>query len=128
MIGYHGKWEYTGKFAARLDDVLNFIPARLSGLFITLASAIRGADFAGSWHTMLGQHGRTESPNAGWTMSAMAGALGITLEKPGAYSLNGGGRELTLDAITRSQQIVMAAAAIWIMIVTGIEVMIGIAA
>ena len=128
MIGFHGKWEYTGKFAARLDDVLNFIPARLSGLLIVLASALRNADFAGSWRTMLSQHGRTESPNAGWTMSAMAGSLGITLEKSGAYCLNGGGRELTLASITRSQQILIAAAAIWAMMVTGIEVLIGITA
>ncbi len=128
MIGFHGQWEYTGKFAARLDDALNFIPARLSGLFIVLASAIRGADFAGSWRAMLGRHGRTESPNAGWTMGAMAGALGITLEKPGTYSLNGGGRELTLDAITRSQQIVVTAAAIWAVMVAGMEALIGIAA
>jgi adenosylcobinamide-phosphate synthase len=128
MIGFHGQWEYTGKFAARLDDVLNFIPARLSGLFIVTASAIRGADFAGSWRAMFSQHGRTESPNAGWTMGAMAGALGITLEKPGAYSLNGGSRELTLDAITRSQQIVVTAAAIWAVMVAGMEVLIGIAA
>ena len=126
MIGFHGKWEYTGKFAARLDDVLNFIPARLSGLFIVLASALHNADFAGSWRTMLGQHGRTESPNAGWTMSAMAGSLGVTLEKSGAYCLNGGGRELTLASITRSQQILIAAATIWAMIVTGVEVLIGI--
>jgi len=126
MIGFHGKWEYTGKFAARLDDVLNFIPARLSGAFIFLASAICSADFADSWRAMLGQHGKTESPNAGWTMSAMAGSLGITLEKPGAYCLNGGGRELTLTAITRSQQILAAAAAIWLLIVTGVEVLVGI--
>ena len=128
MIGFHGKWEYSGKFAARLDDVLNYLPARLSGLFIVLASAICRAGVADSWRTMLRQHGKTESPNAGWTMSAMAGSLGVTLEKPGAYCLNGGGRELTLAAITRSQQIVMAAAAIWAMMVTGIEVLIGITA
>jgi adenosylcobinamide-phosphate synthase len=126
MIGFHGKWEYAGKFAALLDDVLNFIPARLSGLFIVLASAICRANPTDSWRTMLGQHGRTVSPNAGWTMSAMAGSLGITLEKLGAYCLNGGDRELTLASITRSQQILIAAAAIWIMIVTGIEVLIGI--
>jgi adenosylcobinamide-phosphate synthase len=127
MIGFHGKWEYTGKFAARLDDVLNFIPARLSGAFIFLASAICSADFAHSWRTMIGQHGKTESPNAGWTMSAMAGSLGITLEKQGAYSLNGGSRQLTLAAITYSQNIFITAAAIWAIIITGIEVLIGLA-
>lgn len=127
MIGFHGKWEYTGKFAARLDDVLNFIPARLSGAFIFLASIVCSADFARSWRTMLGQHGITESPNAGWTMSAMAGSLGVTLEKPGAYCLNGGSRELSLAAITHSQQILIAAAAIWVIMVAVIEVLIGIA-
>ena len=77
---------------------------------------------------MLGRHGSTESPNAGWTMSAMAGSLDIMLEKAGAYRLNGGDRELTLTAITRSQQIVLAAAAVWATMVTGIEVLIGITA
>jgi len=77
---------------------------------------------------MLDQHGGTESPNAGWTMSAMAGSLGITLEKPGAYSLNGGGKELTLEAITRSQQIVLTAAGAWAVTIAGMEVVIGFAA
>ncbi len=41
MIGYHGKYEYLGKFAARLDDVLNFIPARLAALLLVLAAAMK---------------------------------------------------------------------------------------
>lgn len=127
MIGFHGKWEYTGKFAARLDDVINFIPARLSGAGIFLATALCGADAAQSWRTMLGQHGNTESPNAGWTMGAMAGSLGITLEKQGAYCLNGGSSQLTVADITRSQNIVITAAAIWATMITGIEVLIGLA-
>jgi adenosylcobinamide-phosphate synthase len=126
MIGYHGRREYTGKFAARTDDVLNFIPARLSALLIVAASGVCRADAAASWRTMLAQHGRTESPNAGWSMSAMAGSLGVRLEKAGAYCLQGGGRELTLSTITHSQQIVIAAAATWATMVAGIEVLIGI--
>jgi len=126
MIGYHGRREYTGKFAARTDDVLNFIPARLSALLIVAASGICRSDAAASWRAMLTQHRRTESPNAGWSMSAMAGSLGVTLEKAGAYCLQGGGRELTLSTVTRSQQIVIAAAAIWAGIVAGIEVIIGV--
>ena len=126
MIGYRGRWEYTGKFAARTDDVLNFLPSRLSALLIVAASGICRTDAAGSWRAMLSQHRRTKSPNAGWSMSAMAGSLGVKLEKAGAYCLDGGGRELTMSAITRSQQIVMAAAAIWATIVAGIEVLIGV--
>jgi len=122
MIGYHGQWEYTGKFAARLDDVLNFIPARLSGLFILLASALCKANTGGGWHTMLAQHSFTESPNAGWTMCAMAGALNITLEKKGNYTLGSTDTELSLAAISQSQTIFLTAAAIWALIVMGKEV------
>jgi adenosylcobinamide-phosphate synthase len=117
MIGYHGRWEYTGKFAARLDDVLNFIPARLSGLFILLASALCKANAGEGWRTMLAQHSVTESPNAGWTMCAMAGALNITLEKKGAYTLGCPGGEIGLGAITKSQTILLTAAAVWGLII-----------
>jgi adenosylcobinamide-phosphate synthase len=92
MIGYRtGELEYFGKFAARLDDVLNWIPARLAGLLLTVAASLTGLDGKKAWRTMLSQHARTSSPNAGWTMAAAAGALGVTLEKAGCYSLQGGG-------------------------------------
>ncbi len=125
MIGYHGRWEYTGKFAARLDDALNFIPARLSALLIVAASGICRADAGGSWHTMLKQHGRTSSPNAGWTMCSMAGSLGVELEKSGEYTLSGGSAALSDAAVSRSQSVMLTAAGIWGMIVAAIEVLIG---
>lgn len=91
MLGYHDPvHEHLGKFAARLDDGLNFIPARLTGLLLVAATGLVGEDAAGAWRTMWQQHHRTASPNAGWTMSAMAGALGVTLEKVGHYRLEGG--------------------------------------
>ncbi len=82
-IGYHGEYEYLGKFAARLDDALNYIPARLSGLLLVVSSYFARMDAGRSWSVMLRDHARTESPNAGWTMSAVAGALAVQLEKPG---------------------------------------------
>lgn len=112
MIGYHGQWEYTGKFAARLDDTVNYIPARLSGLFILLASLLCKANASQGWRTMLSQHAITESPNAGWTMCAMAGALNVRLEKSGAYSLGCGNGETGLAAVTQSQTIMLASAAL----------------
>ena len=127
MIGFHGKWEYTGKFAAHLDDILNFIPARLSAILIIIASAICKASAGNGWQTMLKQHSMTESPNAGWTMSAMAGSLGIILDKAGAYTLGSNKNELTLVAIGQSQAILMMAASIWGIIVIAKEVLVNVA-
>lgn len=91
MIGYRSdKYEYFGRFAARLDDVLNWLPARLGALAIVIASLLPGLGARSSAHVMLNQHKRTSSPNAGWTMAAAAGALGIVLEKRGCYRLEGG--------------------------------------
>ena len=127
MIGYRGRWEYTGKSAARLDDVLNFIPSRLSALLIVAASGVCRADVAGSWRTLLAQHGRTSSPNAGWTMCAMAGSLGIELEKSGAYTLTGGSARLSVAAVTQSQAVMLTSAGMWGIIIAVVEALIGLA-
>ena len=87
MIGYRGEYEYSGKAAARLDDLLNFLPARFAGGLLVLAAGLSGGDVGGAWQALRREHGRTSSPNAGWPMSAMAGALGVRLEKPGVYRL-----------------------------------------
>ena len=113
MVGYHGRWEYLGKFAARLDDVVNFIPARLSALIIVLASMLCRKNIAQAWHTMIRDHKKTESPNAGWTISAIAGALGVQLEKVGHYKLGDNSHPLSLDTINASQQIIIVVAIIW---------------
>lgn len=91
MIGYHTpEYEYFGKFTARLDDLLNWLPARLASLFLVLAADLCHLDMPGAWKTMLSQHNRTSSPNAGWTMAAAAGALGVVLEKKDYYRLGSG--------------------------------------
>ena len=112
MLGYRdGPLEHFGKMAARLDDVLNLVPARLAALAIVLASALTAADAAGAWRTLLRDRGATASPNAGWTMSAIAGALDVTLEKRGTYRL-GCGRTPDARDIRRSVIVVAAAAAL----------------
>ncbi len=89
-VGYHGRYEYLGKPAARCDDLLNVVPARLTAALIVAAAVPHG--WAQSALTVaLRDHAVTSSPNAGWPMSAMAGALGVRLEKVGHYVL---GREL----------------------------------
>jgi adenosylcobinamide-phosphate synthase len=82
MIGHRNdRYEDFGKFAARLDDVVNLIPARLTGLAIALASG-RPRE---ALRTMARDARRHRSPNAGWPEAAMAGALGIRLSGPRVY-------------------------------------------
>lgn len=101
MIGYHGKYEYSGKAAAKLDDLVNLVPARLSALLLLAAGLFAGlsrrvaepfeaVSVRRGWKIMRRDHGLTESPNAGWTMSAMSGLVGVALEKPGHYLIGNG--------------------------------------
>lgn len=90
MIGYRGRYEYLGKASAKLDDVMNLVPARISaGLMLAAGALFRlhvGLGWRWAWH------GRrlTDSPNAGWTIGAMAGLLGVTLKKKGHYRIGEG--------------------------------------
>jgi adenosylcobinamide-phosphate synthase len=113
MIGYHGEYEYTGKCAAIADDVLNYIPARISALLIVLASFFSRQNMRRAWSIMVRDHKRTESPNAGWTMSAMAGALGISLSKTGHYRLGDPVNALSLNDIDSSIKVVILTFAVW---------------
>ena len=114
IIGYHGEYEYLGKFAGRLDDVLNFIPARLTALFLVLAAYLARKNGRRSWQIALREHSRTESPNAGWPMAAMAGALNIKLEKTGHYELGEALTALRPATIDGALKLMYIAAALWI--------------
>ena len=107
MLGYRDPdHEYGGKFAARLDTILNWVPARITACLISAAALFAGQDARNAWATMTTQHERTASPNAGWTMSAFAGALGVRLEKQGHYTLEGGSKPLDSSAIDRAMRLV----------------------
>jgi len=108
MWGYHGEYEHLGKAAARLDDLANLLPARLSTLLLALASGKPRPALA----TALAHHSRTESPNAGWTMSALAGALGVELEKAGHYRLGKAWRPLTPPLLREGATLVARTAAL----------------
>lgn len=79
MIGHmEPRWSAFGWAAARTDDVMNWIPARIAGALIALAGA-------GGWRVMLRDAHRHASPNAGWTEAAMAGVLRVRLGGPVRY-------------------------------------------
>ena len=89
MWGYPGMrggryWQWAGKWAARADDVLSWLPARITALLLLLAAGARGVTL----RAVARQARKTPSPNSGWPMAAMALALGLRLSKPGVYVLN----------------------------------------
>lgn len=110
MIGYRGRYEYLGKTAARLDDALNLVPARITAALLLVAARLTGRDAARGWRILVRDGARTASPNAGRPMAAMAGLLGVVLDKPGHYRL-GDGPPPTADAITAAWSVVRVAAA-----------------
>ena len=116
MVGYHGEYEYLGKFASRLDDVLNFIPARLTALLLVLATFLSRKDVRMSWQTMLSDYTKTVSPNAGWSMATVAGALNVQLEKVGHYKLGRAKTPLMPETIDASLELMQLAALAWVVI------------
>ena len=100
--------EWLGKCAARLDDLANLIPSRLTALLIVAAAPIGGGSSGQARRVWRRDAGRTASPNAGHPMSAAAGALGIVLEKEGQYQLGAGLRRPTADDIRRGQRLLSA--------------------
>ncbi|MBM3897820.1 MAG: cobalamin biosynthesis protein [Thaumarchaeota archaeon] len=88
IVGYRERrYEYVGKFPAKLDTVANFIPARFTAFLIIISALILGEDWRNAWRILKRDHGKTQSVNAGWPMAAVAGALNIQLEKPQCYIL-----------------------------------------
>jgi len=80
--GYRGAWEHKGKWAAKADDCLNWLPARLTGYLLLVFGGLRHR------FRLPREAARTPSPNSGWPMGALALVLGIRLGKPGVYVLN----------------------------------------
>ncbi|MGH6932089.1 MAG: adenosylcobinamide-phosphate synthase CbiB [Dongiaceae bacterium] len=87
MVGHRTpRHEQFGWAAARCDDLVNLVPARLAGLFIAAAAGlIRGGKVRAALDAMKRDAGRHRSPNAGWPEAAMAGALGVALAGPRSY-------------------------------------------
>ena len=93
MWGYRGAWEWAGKWSARADDVLSWLPARLTAALLLLPMPTRRVFEAAR---------QTPSPNGGWTMGAMALRLGVQLRKPGVYVLNAGAPSPRAEQVQRA--------------------------
>jgi adenosylcobinamide-phosphate synthase len=102
MWGYRGRWEWAGKWAARADDLLAWLPARLAAALLWRSAA--------GWTAVRDEARRTPSPNGGWPMAALALRLNLRLAKPGVYVLNASGSLADTAAVARALRVVEAAA------------------
>ncbi len=114
MIGYkNDRYLYFGRFAAKLDDVLNYIPARLAGIFMIIASFLLHYDYKNAIKLHKRDKRNHSSPNSAQTESVCAGALGIQLggsayyfgklhEKP---TIGDSNNEITHDDIIRANRL-----------------------
>ena len=134
MLGYkNDKYRFFGTAAAKLDDIVNFIPARISGLLMVLAALLSGLDGKNSWRIFLRDRMKHASPNSAQTESACAGALnvrlagnnyyfGVLVEKP---SLGDDIRPVEPEDIRRANRQMYVAAILAVVIFTGIIVLSG---
>ena len=121
MYGYHGEYEHLGKAAARLDDAVNYIPARIAGPAV-VAAAATGMDAPEAARTMARENSRTPSPNSGWPIGAAAGALGVEIEKAGDYRLGPPGKKVRTRDIDRSLKLFNGAAVVTALLAAAIIV------
>jgi adenosylcobinamide-phosphate synthase len=122
MLGYRDpvhKW--LGKVPARLDDLVNLVPARLTAGLIVLAAPLLGGDARQAWAVWRRDAHLTASPNAGRPMSAMAGALGVELEKVGHYRLGAGQTLPEARDVARGLHLVYGAALLAAGLLAGIR-------
>lgn len=110
MWGYRGRWEWAGKWAARADDLLGWIPARIAGVLLWRPDIDLG--------TLRREARLTASPNGGWPMASLALRLGLRLGKPGVYVLNGSGR--APDAASIAAAVQSGSQAAWFAVVLAV--------
>lgn len=103
MVGYTtDELKYIGFLPAKIDDVLNYIPSRLAGLFVVLASYLLGLNYRNSYLMYRRDSRKCPSPNSGFTMATFAGAIDIQLVKKDTYILGDSNRSIEVDDISKA--------------------------
>jgi len=116
MWGYRDRWEWAGKWAARADDVLSWLPARLTAAALVTPRL---------WRRLHVEARRTPSPNSGWPMGAMALRLEVQLGKPGMYVLNPQGRHACAADTASAARVAAAAIALLLLPLIGLSLLQG---
>lgn len=103
MVGYTtDELRDIGFFAAKIDDVLNYIPSRIAGIYVVISAFLLKLDGKNSYVIMRRDARNCPSPNSGFTMATTAGALNIQLIKKDTYILGDANKEINKDDITRA--------------------------
>lgn len=103
MVGYEtDELKDIGFFPAKIDDVLNYIPSRIAGIYVVASAYLLKLDGKNSYRIMRRDARNCPSPNSGFTMATTAGALNIQLVKKETYILGDANREIDRDDITRA--------------------------
>lgn len=103
MLGYKSdELIHIGFFPAKIDDILNYIPSRIAGLFVVISAFILGLDGKNSFNVMMRDARKCPSPNSGYTMASTAGALNIQLIKKDTYILGDNNKEIVADDISKA--------------------------
>ncbi len=103
MLGYKTpELKNIGYVPAKIDDILNYIPSRLSGLCIVLSAFILRYDWRRAFKIMMRDARNCPSPNSGYTMAPTAGSLNIQLVKKNTYVLGDDVKKITKDDISRA--------------------------
>ena len=110
----------AGRASAWADTALNYLPARLTALTLALTAPLAGGSPSTALGVVAAFHGTTRSRNAGYPISAMAGALGVCLEKPGEYTVNTSAPCPGASDVRRGLRLAMAAAALWLAAALGV--------
>jgi len=98
MVGYKDEYfKDIGWMSARLDTAANYVPARITAFLMVVSARMLGADWKNSLSMLQRDHAKTFSPNAGYPMATMAGALRVRLEKVGHYALGDDQEPATLE-------------------------------
>ncbi len=130
MVGYKNeRYLYFGRAAAKLDDVANFIPSRLSALLLILSAPLAGGDMRGAWRVWRRDRRKHASPNSAQTESAVAGALGIELAGPASYFgktvdkpfIGDPSREPDSEDILRANRMLYAASLLCLLVFGGLR-------
>jgi len=119
MVGYKNDiFKNLGWFTAKCDTILNYIPSRLTGLIMVISAAILQNNWKNSYKVMIRDGKKTESPNAGYPMAALAGALETKFEKINHYKLGDGEIILTRDHVLSAIKIMKLTSILFFGIIT----------
>lgn len=103
MLGYKTtELSNIGYFPAKIDDILNLIPSRISGIFMVISAYLLKLDGKNAYKIMIRDARKCPSPNSGYTMATAAGALNIQLIKKNTYILGDSNKDITADDISKA--------------------------